>query len=195
MVARRQADEIVDTLILVEHPDVITLGRSAKLTNVLDAGTIPVVPIERGGDVTFHGPGQLVAYPVFLLRAHERDVHLYLRKLEEAVLGVLADFRLCGCRLDGKTGVWISDQGGSRKLASIGVAVRRWVTMHGVALNVNTDLSRFHTINPCGLDASIMTSMQRELGRTIAMSAVKMSLAGHVGRVLGRACNRPFDSD
>jgi lipoyl(octanoyl) transferase len=186
LVASRQADRIPDTLILVEHPDVITLGRSAKPGNVLCPGTIPVVPIERGGDVTYHGPGQLVAYPIFLLREDERDLHRFLRNLEEAIARTLADFALVGVREPGKTGVWIEHEGGSRKLASIGVAVRKWVTLHGLALNVTTDLGRFTSINPCGFDAAVMTSMARELGHAPDFTAVKRSLIRHAAQVFDR---------
>jgi lipoyl(octanoyl) transferase len=186
LVASRQADSIPDTLILVEHPDVITLGRSAKPSNVLCPGEIPVVHIERGGDVTYHGPGQLVAYPIFLLREGERDLHRFLRSLEEVLIRTLADFGLAGIREPGKTGVWIAHDGGSRKLASIGVAVRKWVTLHGLALNVTTDLARFGAIHPCGFDAAVMTSMRRELGHEPDFSAVERSLVRHVAKVFDR---------
>ncbi|HSS40037.1 MAG TPA: lipoyl(octanoyl) transferase LipB, partial [Polyangia bacterium] len=141
LVAKRQRDEIPDTLVLVEHPDVITAGRSAHRENLLATDGIPLFEIERGGDVTYHGPGQLVGYPIFLLRQDERDLHRYLRNLEEALIRAVARFGLSGDRKAGWTGVWTV--GGARKLASIGVAVKRWVTMHGFALNVSTDLSRF----------------------------------------------------
>jgi lipoyl(octanoyl) transferase len=186
LVASRQSDSIPDTLILVEHPDVITLGRSAKPSNVLCPGEIPVIPIERGGDVTYHGPGQLVAYPIFLLREGERDLHRLLRSLEEVLVRTLADFGLAGIRESGKTGVWIAHEGGARKLASIGVAVRKWVTLHGLALNVTTNLARFGAIHPCGFDATVMTSMARELGHSPEFSAVKRSLARHAAQVFDR---------
>jgi lipoate-protein ligase B len=187
LVAERQAGTIPDTLVLVEHPDTITLGRSARPDNVVDAGDIPVFAIERGGDVTYHGPGQLVAYPVFLLRESERDLHRYLRGLEETILRTLADFHIAGTRRPGLTGVWTADETGPRKLASIGVAVRKWVTLHGLALNVTTDLARFAAIHPCGFDASVMTSMARELGHSVDFAAVKTALAGHLAAVFERA--------
>lgn len=190
--AARQTDAIPDTLILVEHPEVITLGRSAKLENVLDAGDIAVVPIERGGDATYHGPGQLVAYPIFLLREDERDLHRYLRGLEEAILRTLADFGLHGIRVPGSTGVWIGEP--ARKLASIGVAVRKWVTLHGLALNVSTELARFAAINPCGFPASVMTSMVHELDGPVDIAAVERTLASHLGQVLGRDFRDTVDS-
>ena len=186
LVAQRQAGTIPDTLVLVEHPDAITLGRSAKPDNIVDAGAIPVFPIERGGDVTYHGPGQVVAYPIFLLRETERDLHRYLRGLEESVLRTLADFGVAGIRRPGLTGVWTAHAKAPRKLASIGVAVRKWVTLHGLALNVNTDLARFAAIHPCGLDASIMTSMAHELGHPVDFAAVKVALANHMAAVFDR---------
>jgi lipoyl(octanoyl) transferase len=183
-VTERQRDAVADTLILVEHPDVITLGRGANSANVLAPGDTPVIAVERGGDVTYHGPGQLVAYPILLLREDERDLHRFLRTLEEAVIRTVADFGLAATRRPGKTGVWTTDQ--CRKLASIGVAVRKWVTLHGLALNITTDLSRFAAINPCGFDASVMTSMARELGQSPELSAVKAALGGHLGALLDR---------
>jgi lipoate-protein ligase B len=174
LVGARQRDEIPDTLLLVEHPHVITAGRSAHRENLLDLGDIPLYEIERGGDVTYHGPGQLVGYPIFRLREGERDLHAYLRKLEEGIIRALARFGLTGTRKPEWTGVWTTDL--SRKLASIGVAVKRWVTLHGFALNVSTDLGRFAAINPCGLDAAVMGSMLGELGRPVEMAAVKAAI-------------------
>jgi lipoyl(octanoyl) transferase len=186
-VAARQRGESPDTLILVEHPDVITLGRAAKSSNVLAPGAMPVVAIERGGDVTYHGPGQLVAYPILLLREDERDLHRFLRNLEETVIRTVADFGISATRRLGKTGVWTADAPDGRKLASIGVAVRRWVTLHGLALNVSTDLARFSAINPCGFEAAVMTSMARELAAPVDLAAVKSALSRHLGEVLDRA--------
>jgi lipoyl(octanoyl) transferase len=186
LVAARQAGTCLDTLVLVEHPDVITLGRSARSGNVLSPGQIPVVAVERGGDVTYHGPGQLVAYPIVLLGEDERDLHRFLRNLEEAIIRAVADFGLVSTRRPGKTGVWTQDGPDGRKLASIGVAVRKWVTLHGLALNVSTDLARFSAINPCGFDAGVMTSMERELGRAPDFGQVKARLTWHLGALLGR---------
>jgi lipoate-protein ligase B len=184
LVAARQKDEIPDTLLLVEHPHVITAGRSAHRENLLATEGIPIFEIERGGDVTYHGPGQLVGYPIFLLRPEERDLHRYLRNLEEVIIRALARFDLPGERKPAWTGVWTA--GGARKLASIGVAVKRWVTLHGLALNVSTDLSRFSAINPCGLAASVMGSMSGELARPVAMATVKDALADAMAEVFGR---------
>ena len=169
---------------LVEHPDVITLGRrQSSQSNVVAPGGVPVFEIERGGDVTYHGPGQLVGYPIFALEGDERDLHAYLRNLEEALIGVCADVGLVGRRNPGWTGVWL----GERKVASIGIAVRRWVTMHGFALNVATDLSRFAAINPCGLDAAVMTSLSREAGREVTLDEVKPLVVARMASVFGRA--------
>jgi lipoate-protein ligase B len=184
LVAARQRDEIPDTLVLVEHPDVITAGRSAHRENLLATADIPLFEIERGGDVTYHGPGQLVGYPIFLLRQEERDLHRYLRNLEEALIQAIGRFGLPGERKSGWTGVWTS--GGLRKLASIGVAVKRWVTMHGFALNVSTDLARFGAINPCGLDASVMASVSAELGRPVAMGDMKTAVRDSFAQVFAR---------
>jgi lipoyl(octanoyl) transferase len=189
LVGQRQRGEIPDTLILVEHPHVITLGRGTHRENLLAPGDLPLFEIERGGDVTYHGPGQLVGYPIFLLRQPERDLHLYLRNLEESIIRALGRFELPAGRKPEWTGVWNVAEDGkpSRKLASIGVAVKRWVTLHGFALNVSTDLGRFAAINPCGLEAAVMGSMQGELGRPIAMDDVKRAMAASVAQVFGRA--------
>ncbi len=171
LVELRAAKKSPDTLLLLEHPTVVTCGRKAKLPADLE---IPVFEIERGGDLTLHAPGQIVGYPILYLSAENRDLHEYLRRLEEVLIRTLADFGLEGDRQSGLTGVWI----GSRKIASIGVACRKWVSYHGFALNVYTDLSLFQTIRPCGLDPAIMTSIERELGNTPSMKAVKDSLIG-----------------
>jgi lipoate-protein ligase B len=183
LVAARQRDEIPDTLILVEHPDVITLGRGAKRENVLRPDGIPIFEIERGGDVTYHGPGQLVGYPIFQLREGERDLHRYLRGMEEALIRAAADLGVTGGRRDGWTGVWVGDG----KLASIGVAVKRgWVTLHGFALNVSTDLSRFAAINPCGLDAAVMTSLSRCLGREVTVAEAATAVSARFAEAFAR---------
>ena len=182
LVAARQRDEVPDTLLLVEHPHVLTLGRGARRENLLASADMPVFEVERGGDVTYHGPGQLCGYPILYLREDERDVHLYLRRLEEAIIRTLAEFAIEGDRRPGLTGVWV----GARKLASLGVAVRRWVTLHGFALNVCTDLERFSAINPCGLSASVMGSMIGVLGRPVAVAEVRAPLLRHLATTLDR---------
>ncbi|UCD23482.1 MAG: lipoyl(octanoyl) transferase LipB [Gemmatimonadota bacterium] len=154
-----------DLLLLVEHPPVITLGRSFAVHSLptsrdaLRARGIDLFEIERGGDITFHGPGQLVGYPIFDLKQHREDVHWFLRQLEESIIRTLASFGIVSGRRDKYTGVWIDD----RKIASIGIHVKKWVTWHGFALNVTTDLSYFDLIVPCGIPDVIMTSIHREL--------------------------------
>jgi lipoate-protein ligase B len=182
LVAARQRDEVPDTLVLAEHPHVLTLGRGAHRENLRASAGMPVFEVERGGDVTYHGPGQLCGYPILQLREDERDVHLYLRRIEEAIIRTLADFAIDASRCPGFTGVWV----GSHKLASLGVAVRRWVTSHGFALNVCTELDRFSTINPCGLPPSAMGSMTRILGRPVAVAEVRAPLLRHLATALHR---------
>ena len=185
LVAARQRDEIPDTLVLVEPPDVLTLGRGTKRENLVRPGDRPVFEIERGGDVTYHGPGQLVGYPIFLLRPEERDLHAYLRGLEEGLMRALGELGLATGRRAGWTGVWNQEEP-PRKLASIGVAVKRWVTLHGFALNVCTDLTRFAAINPCGLDAAVMGSVSQSLAREVALPEIIPPVVRHLGDVLGR---------
>jgi lipoyl(octanoyl) transferase len=160
-IARRREH---DVLLLLEHPPVVTLGRSARPGHVLSARGLDVVEIERGGDVTFHGPGQLVGYPILDLTAppHKPDLHWYLRTLEDALLTALAQLGIPAARNPGYTGVWT--QGGGRKIASIGVHVKQWVTWHGFALNVTTDLTEFERIVACGIPGVEMTSVEREQG-------------------------------
>ena len=154
-----------DLLILVEHPPVVTLGRSSKDAHLLAnpeqlrARAVEVFEVERGGDVTFHGPGQLVGYPIIDLKRHRQDLHWYLRQVEETLIRALARFGIAGGRVAKYTGVWVGD----RKIASIGVHARDWVTWHGFALNVSTELSFFDLIVPCGIPDVRMTSVEREL--------------------------------
>jgi len=154
-----------DLLLLVEHPPVITLGRSAKAAHLLAppdllaARGVELFEVERGGDITFHGPGQLVGYPVVNLTQHREDLHWYLRQLEEVMIRSLSACGILAARIPGKTGVWVAD----RKIASIGVHARQWVTWHGFALNVTTDLSYFDLMVPCGIHDVVMTSVEREL--------------------------------
>jgi lipoyl(octanoyl) transferase len=149
-----------DVLLLLEHPPVITLGRASRGEHVLRPEGVEVFDVERGGDVTFHGPGQLVGYPILDLTAHRPDLHWYLRTLEAALIGALDTLGIAAERRAGFTGVWT----GGKKIASIGVHVKQWVTWHGFALNVSTDLASFERIVPCGIDGVEMTSIERELG-------------------------------
>ncbi|HXF94633.1 MAG TPA: lipoyl(octanoyl) transferase LipB [Gemmatimonadales bacterium] len=149
-----------DVLLLLEHPPVITLGRGARAEHVVRPAGVEVVEIERGGDVTFHGPGQLVGYPILDLRRHRPDLHWYLRQLEAALIRSLACLGIPAERRAGYTGVWTR----GRKIASIGIHVKQWVTWHGFALNVTTDLSHFDRIVPCGIPGVEMTSVEREAG-------------------------------
>jgi len=154
-----------DVLVLCEHPPVITLGRSTKAGNLLatseelKARGVELFEVERGGDITFHGPGQLVGYPIVDLTEHKEDLHWYLRQVEEVMIRAVATFGVVAARNPGKTGIWTRD----RKLASIGVHARQWVTWHGFALNVTTDLSYFDLMVPCGIADVAMTSVEREI--------------------------------
>jgi len=182
----RIAGELADdALLLVEHPPVITLGRSTKATSLplsadaIRARGVEVHEVERGGDVTFHGPGQLVGYPIVDLKRHKKDLHWYLRQVEQALIDALATFGITGDRVEKYTGVWV----GPRKVASIGVHARDWVTWHGFALNVTTALSYFDLIVPCGIHGVEMTSVARELGRDVSLNEV----SGAVAQAFGHA--------
>ena len=175
-----------DLLLLVEHEPVVTMGRTAKQKNLttsaelLAARGVSLFEVERGGDVTYHGPGQLVGYPIVDLKGHRQDLHWYLRQVEEALILALGEHGLDGGRSAGYTGVWTRGMAGSaghspRKIASIGVHARDWVTWHGFALNVTTELSYFDLIVPCGIAGVDMTSMSRELGAPITMRAAEDS--------------------
>ena len=172
-VEQRRGGDGQDTLLLLEHPPVYTLGRGADERFVLNPGQVPVQRVSRGGQVTFHGPGQLVGYPILALSGRHRDVHAYIRRLEDVLIQTLASYGLPARRREGLTGVWC----GEDKIASIGVGIRRWVTFHGFALNVDPDLSYFDKIIPCGLADVRMTSMARALGRPIPVQTVKSRLA------------------
>ncbi len=188
LVARRIAGEIGDTLVFTEHEPVFTVGlrRGAADHLVWDAPRlaregIEVVPTNRGGDITYHGPGQIVGYPIVSLAGHQ-DLHAYLRFLEQVLINTLGALGLAAARREGKTGIWL----GSRKVAAIGVAVRRWVTYHGFALNVNVGLAPYAGIVPCGIEAAegTITSLQAELGRDLDFGGVKSMLATEFWRLL-----------
>ena len=174
-------------LIFVEHPHVYTLGKSGKPENLLldDAGLLNYKAeyhkINRGGDITYHGPGQLVGYPILDLDNFFTDIHLYLRTLEDAVILTLADYGISAGRYPGYTGVWLdADLPSALKICALGVRCSRWVTMHGFAFNVNSDLSYFNHIVPCGIDDKAVTSMAQELGKALIMEEVKQKLKGHI---------------
>jgi lipoyl(octanoyl) transferase len=177
-------------LIFVEHPHVYTLGKSGKPENLLldEAGLAgkhaTFYKINRGGDITYHGPGQMVVYPILDLDNFFTDIHLYLRTLEEAVILTLSDYGIPGGRYEGYTGVWLdADNDRARKICAMGVRCSRWVTMHGLAFNVNTDLSYFKNIVPCGIDDKDVTSMERELGHPIDTKEVKEKLKNYIGEL------------
>ncbi len=194
-----------DALLLLEHPPVVTLGRNTRASSLpiapelLKRRGIDVYEIERGGDVTYHGPGQLVGYPIFDLAAHRKDLHWFLRQIEETLIVALARFGITGGRRASYTGVWT----GGRKIASIGIHVRQWVTWHGFALNVTTDLSPFELIVPCGIPDVVMTSVARELegvgadGRARRASLPEGDAALHreVRTAVVEAFVRTFDFD
>jgi len=187
LVAQRKTKQIPDTLLLLEHPHVYTLGRNASRQNLLfseerrQSLRAQVYETDRGGDVTYHGPGQLVGYPIFDLTQHRRDVSWYMRSLEEVLIWVARDFGLEAGRSAGAPGVWL----GGEKLVAMGVHLSRWITSHGFALNVNTDLSYFNWIVPCGLPGKGVTSLAKLLGKKISMEAVIERVVAHFGRVFG----------
>ncbi|MEM7038956.1 MAG: lipoyl(octanoyl) transferase LipB [Bacteroidota bacterium] len=182
----------VSHLLFCEHPHVYTLGKSGDKENVLLSDEelaekgIEFFKINRGGDITYHGPGQIVGYPIFDLEVFKPDIHLYLRNLEEACIKTLADYGLEAGRIDGLTGVWLDIDGPDpRKILAIGVRCSRWITMHGFAFNVNTDLDYFGHIVPCGIDDKGVTSLQAELGQKMDMEEVKMKMRGHMADLFG----------
>lgn len=179
-------------LAFVEHPHVYTLGKSGKPENLLldekgiQEKNASYYKINRGGDITYHGPGQIVGYPILDLDNFFTDIHLYLRTLEEAIILTLKDYGIAAGRYPGYTGVWLdSDNEKARKICAMGVRCSRWVTMHGFAFNVNADLDYFKNIVPCGIDDKDVTSMQRELGAEVDIQKVKEILKGHISVLFG----------
>lgn len=172
-----------ETLLLLEHPPVYTIGGGGKAENILDP-SITAVRINRGGDVTYHGPGQLVGYPIIDLGRRGRDLHCYLRFLEELLIQTVAFFGVESCRVAGRTGVWTGPPPALAKLASIGVGVRRWVTMHGFSLNVTPDLAPFHRINPCGIAACPVTSLALECSGRVMMEDVRKIISERFSKML-----------
>jgi len=191
LVERRKSNEIPDQLLLLEHPPVITLGVKTRndrshvvaTPEVLEEEGVEVFESGRGGDVTYHGPGQLVGYPIMDLRPDRCDVHRYVRDLEEVLILVAADFGVTASRLPGLTGAWV----GGEKLAAIGVRIARWVTSHGFALNVNTNLAHFNLIVPCGIADKGVTSLAHVKGRTLDMDEVADSTARALAAVFDRS--------
>lgn len=193
-VALVQAGDCEELMVLLEHPHVITLGRNATgdalvsgRNAILDRG-VEIAETDRGGDVTYHGPGQLVGYPIIALEPGRRDIRRYVHDLEEVLIRTLADFGVESQRHPVHRGVWT----GSRKIASLGIRIARWVTCHGFALNVNTDLSYYSLINPCGIVGCEMTSLANELGEAVDMELVKPAVTSHFMAVYGR---RPHEQD
>jgi lipoyl(octanoyl) transferase len=190
LVEQRKRGEIPDQLLFVEHPHVVTMGRNGRGENLLAApellerSGIEFQSTDRGGDVTYHGPGQIVGYPIVDLRDWKKDVLAYVRAVEDVVIGALAEFGIAGARLPGATGVWVGEGVEQAKVAAIGVHISRWVTSHGFALNLDTDLSYFQYIVPCGLTKPV-TSM-RALGCRAERSEVVDALVRSFGKVFGR---------
>jgi lipoyl(octanoyl) transferase len=189
LVAERQGGRIADTLLLLEHDPVFTLGRNARAEHVLLSGEalrergFEVFECGRGGDVTYHGPGQIVGYPILSLAPDRCDVHRYVRDLEEVMIRTCGDFGVAARRIQGLTGCWVGDQ----KIGAIGVRIARWVTSHGFAFNVANDLTPFSLIVPCGIRGCAVTSLERLVGGAVALDAVGDRLAGHLAAVFGRA--------
>ena len=187
------ADEIPGAVLLLEHPPVFTAGRRTQPHHrPADPGGAPVVEVDRGGLITFHGPGQLVAYPIVRLADHVKVVD-YVRRLEEALIGICRDFGVETARIPGRTGVWLraDDRGPERKIAAIGIRVRRNVTMHGFALNCDVDLGWYDRFVPCGIDDAGVTSLTKELGRDVPVAEVLPSARRHLAEMLAWA---PYDA-
>jgi lipoyl(octanoyl) transferase len=188
LVAERQAQTVPDTLLLLEHAPVVTLGRNARRENLLlpedelRRRGIDVFETGRGGDVTYHGPGQVVGYPIFDLAPDRRDVHRYVRDLEEVMIRTCADYGITAGRVPGLTGTWV----GMEKIGAIGVRIARWVTSHGFAFNVGTDLGPFGLIVPCGIRERGVTSLERLLGRPAPIEEAMDGLAAHFATIFGR---------
>jgi len=187
-VERLRSGEAPEQLLLLEHPHVFTLGRGANSSNILagqdqlESNSVEVHETGRGGDVTYHGPGQLVGYPIINLKPDRCDVHRYVRDIEEVLIRTIAEFEVTGTRIAGLTGVWV----GNEKIAAIGVRIARWITSHGFALNVNTDLSYFKMIVPCGITDKGVTSLSRLAGREIDMGDVARIASSQFAQVFNR---------
>jgi lipoyl(octanoyl) transferase len=190
-VAARKAGAIEDVLLLCEHPHVITQGRNGKRENLLVSDHVlrqkglEFHATDRGGDITYHGPGQIVGYPILNLAAIRRDVVWYVRMLEEAMIRATAEFGIAAARVPGKTGIWVQTGATEEKLAAIGVHLSRWVTSHGFAYNVSTDLRYFDLIVPCGIANRKPTSLEKLLGRSVKREEVAPRIANHLSEVFG----------
>src|SRR5467141_3959218 len=190
-VAARKAGAIDDVLLLCEHPHVITQGRNGKRENllasehVLRQKGVEFHTTDRGGDITYHGPGQIVGYPILNLGAIRRDVVWYVRMLEEAMIRATSEFAITAERVEGKTGIWVRAGSTEEKLAAIGVHISRWVTSHGFAYNVSTDLRNFDLIVPCGIADRKATSLEKLLGRSVKREEIAPRIAEHFGEVFG----------
>ena len=191
IVAARKAGAIDDVLLLCEHPHVITLGRNGKRENLLASDhvlrqkNVEFHATNRGGDITYHGPGQVVGYPILDLSRIKQDVHWYVRTLEEAMIRASADFGIIAYRVPGKTGIWVEVPPTEEKLAAIGVHISRWVTSHGFAYNVSTDLRNFDLIIPCGINDRKATSLEKLLNRAVSLAEVKSKLVHHLAVLFG----------
>jgi len=191
LVAARKADAIEDVLLFCEHPHVITLGRSGNRANLLASENVlrqkgvEFFATTRGGDITYHGPGQIVGYPILNLAAIRRDVVWYVRTLEDAMIRATTGLGIESRRLVGRTGLWVGETGAEEKLAAIGVHISRWVTSHGFAYNVATDLRYFEMIVPCGIADRKATSLEKLLGRRVLLEEIRPLLAKHVCEVFG----------
>jgi lipoate-protein ligase B len=179
LVDLRARKVIPDTLILVQHPHVFTVGKGVPGDLPAQISGVPVLRIERGGQWTYHGPGQLVGYPILDLNIRQRDIHAFLRKIEETIILALTKFGINAVRYQGQTGVWVQE----KKIASIGAAIRNWTTFHGFALNVNTDLSYFGLIEPCGMPSSTITSMKALLGQETDFDLAKWEVKTNFEKV------------
>jgi lipoate-protein ligase B len=187
-VKKRYEGEIPDTLILVEHHPVFTIGKSGSRKNIhvslekLKKEGIKVHEIDRGGDITYHGPGQIVGYPIIDLRRYGKDIHLYLRKLEEVIIKLLRDFSIKAQRIKGMTGVWVDD----KKIASIGIGVSKWITYHGFALNMDPNMNHFAMINPCGLNKPITSMKEQSNGRFPKKTKIEEKLLETFSRIFSK---------
>jgi lipoyl(octanoyl) transferase len=189
IVAARKSGAVPDVLLFVEHPHVITLGRSGETKNLLASNSVlrqmnvDFQETDRGGDITSHGPGQIVGYPILDLTQHKRDVRWYVEQIEEVMIRAAADYGLNARRVRCRHGIWVDGPAGEEKLAALGVHLSRWVTSHGFAFNVSTDLRFFDLIIPCGIEGKRATSLERALGRAVSMNEVRERLTAHFAEI------------